>query len=104
METYLLARLVCASPVAGGAPHSLGAEGDVASFSCWTVAAPLPVVAGTLEAPLPVVAGAVVVVAADDRQRGGSGCQRPPAPQVTCWAPSSWKPGLQVKLSDSPTL
>lgn len=104
METYLLARLVCGTPAAGGAPHPLGAEGDGSSFSCWTVAAALPVVAGTLASLLPVVADAVVVVAGDGRQRGGSGCQRPPAPQVTCWAPSSWKPGLQVKLSEAPTV
>lgn len=103
METYLLARLVCGTPLAGGAPHSLGAEGDAASSSCWMVAALLPVAAGSPEASLPVVAG-VVVAAGDGRQRGGSGCQRPPAPQVTCWAPSSWKPGLQVNLNDSPTL
>lgn len=37
------------------------------------------------------------------RQRGGTGCHWPSAPQVICWAPSSWKPSTQVKLRLSPT-
>lgn len=37
------------------------------------------------------------------RHRGGRGRHWPSAPQLICWAPSSWKPSTQVKFTLPPT-
>lgn len=92
---YLSARLALDSLVVTGAPHSPAVVVGAIVLSSRTVFS-LPVVGAR------VVVGAWVVVG-EGRHWGGSGCHRPPWPQVICWGPSILKPCLHVKLMDSPT-